>query len=210
MPPRATLGRAGVLLSLAAALPAAAATPEPDVVYLPDLVVTATLLPTPTSEVGSSITVITAADIEQNQWRTLPDALQTVPGVTIVQNGGPGGLSSAYLRGTNANHVKVLLDGIDVSDPSSTDDSVDLSQILTTDIERIEVLRGPQSGLYGSDAIGGVINIITRKGDGPATVTARLEGGSSPLSTRRWASAARPNASITPPRSITSAAATRR
>ena len=90
-----------------------------------------------------------------------------MPGLNVVQTGGPGGQTSVFMRGTNSNHVKVLVDGIDVSDPSSPNDAFDFGQFLTGDIARVEILRGPQSGLYGSDAIGGVINIITKSGDGP-------------------------------------------
>jgi len=145
---------------------------------LPPLVVSATLLPTPQDQLGSSLTVITDADIERMQARTLPEVLQDVPGLNVVQTGGPGGTTSVFMRGTNANHTKVLVDGIDVSDPSSPDASFDFSQFLASDIARVEVLRGPQSGLYGSDAIGGVIDIITKKGSGPPQVHGSLEGGS--------------------------------
>jgi vitamin B12 transporter len=79
-----------------------------------------------------------------------------------VQTGGPGGQTSVFIRGTNSNQVKVLIDGIDASDPSNTNGSFDFGQLLTYDIDRIEVLRGPQSGLYGADAIGGVISITTK------------------------------------------------
>ena len=113
-------------------------------------------------EFASSTTVITAADIESHQYRTVPDALTLVPGLNVVQTGGPGGQTSIFIRGTNSNHVKVLIDGIDVSDPSNPNQSFDFGQLLTGDIARIEVLRGPQSGLYGSDAIGGVISITTK------------------------------------------------
>jgi vitamin B12 transporter len=142
------------------------------------VVVTATRIPTPEADVASSITVITAEDIAAKEEMTLPDVLQDAPGLNIVQTGGPGGQTSVFMRGTNSNHVKVLVDGIDVSDPSSPDASFDFGQFLTPDIARIEILRGPQSGLYGSDAIGGVINIITKSGEGPAQFTAGLEGGS--------------------------------
>ncbi len=147
-------------------------------VPLPPMVVSATRLPTPEDQLGSSVTVITSQDIERKQARTLPEVLQDVPGLNVVQTGSPGGTTSVFMRGTNANHTKVFIDGVDASDPSSGDGSFDFSQILASDIERIEVLRGPQSGLYGSDAIGGVINIITKKGSGPAKLRASIEGGS--------------------------------
>ena len=155
-------------------LPPAEAAPEANaqVVYSP------TAVATPARDIASSVTVITAADIEREQRRTVPDALANVPGLNIVQTGGPGGQTSVFMRGTNANQVKVLIDGIDVSDPSNPNRSFDFGQLLTADIARIEVLRGPQSGLYGADAIGGVISIITKKGDGPPKATAVVEGGS--------------------------------
>jgi vitamin B12 transporter len=122
------------------------------------------------------VTVITEEDLARTQARNLPDALRTVPGLYLMQAGGPGGATSIFMRGTNANHTKMLLDGIDVSDPSFG--GVDLAHLLVGDVERIEVLRGPQSGLYGSDAIGGAINIITKRGEGPARMTLTGEGGS--------------------------------
>jgi vitamin B12 transporter len=142
------------------------------------IVVTATRIPTPETQVASSITVVTADQIAARQLQTLPDLLQQVPGLNVVQSGGPGGQTSVFMRGTNSNHTKVLVDGIDVSDPSNPTGAFDFSQFLTPDIERVEVLRGPQSGLYGSDAIGGVINVITKSGLGPAQVNASTEAGS--------------------------------
>jgi vitamin B12 transporter len=145
-------------------------------VTLPTLVVTPTRLPTPENEVGSSITVITEEEIQRKQERTLPDALKDVPGLNVVQTGGPGGMTSVFIRGANANQTKVFIDGIDATDPASG--TFNFEHILTWDIERVEVVRGPQSGLYGADAIGGVINIITKKGSGPAQFAGSLEGGS--------------------------------
>ncbi|MHB8528843.1 MAG: TonB-dependent receptor plug domain-containing protein [Caulobacteraceae bacterium] len=141
------------------------------------LVVTATLIATPLDQVGSSLTLITAQDIETHQWRTLPAALADAPGLNLVQVGGPGGQTSVFIRGANANHTKVVIDGIDVNDPSQNG-AFDFGQVLTADLARVEILRGPQSSLYGSDALGGVINIVTRKGNGPPRFTASLEGGS--------------------------------
>jgi len=142
---------------------------------LPTVVVTPTRLPTPESEVGSSITVITEEDIQRKQERTLPDALRDVPGLNVVQTGGPGGQTSVFIRGANSNQTKVFIDGIDATDPASG--TFNFEHVLTWDIERVEVVRGPQSGLYGGDAIGGVINIITKKGSGPAQFAGSLEGG---------------------------------
>ena len=142
------------------------------------LVITATRIATPEVQVASSITVITAEEIAARQARTLPDVLKEVPGLNVVQTGGPGGQTSIFMRGTNSNHTKVLVDGIDVSDPSSPNGAFDFGQFPAEDIERVEILRGPQSGLYGSDAIGGVINIITKSGTGPPQFNASAEGGS--------------------------------
>ena len=145
---------------------------------LQTVVVTATRISTPEIEVASSVTVVSADDIAARQIRTLPDLLKEVPGLNVVQTGGPGGQTSVFMRGTNSNHTKVFIDGIDVADPSSSTSSFDFGQLLTQDIQRVEVLRGPQSGLYGSDAVGGVINVITKSGSGPAQFNAGIEGGS--------------------------------
>jgi vitamin B12 transporter len=141
-------------------------------------VISPTTISTPVDQVPSSISVITSDQLQQEQRRTVPDALQRVPGINVVQTGGPGGQTSVFMRGTNSNHVKVLVDGIDVSDPSTTNGSFDFAHLLTGDVARIETLRGPQSGLYGSDAIGGVISIVTKGGDGPPQVYGQIEGGS--------------------------------
>jgi vitamin B12 transporter len=145
-------------------------------VALPTVIVTPTRLPTPESEVGSSITVITEEEIQRKQERTLPDALKDVPGLNVVQTGGPGGTTSVFIRGANSNQTKVFIDGIDATDPATG--TFNFEHVLTWDIERVEVVRGPQSGLYGADAIGGVINIITKKGSGPGQFAGSLEGGS--------------------------------
>jgi vitamin B12 transporter len=142
------------------------------------VVVSATRIPTPITQVASSVTVITAADIESRQQRSLPDVLRSVPGLNIVQTGGAGGQTSLFLRGTNSNHTKVLLDGIDIADPSTPSGAADISKLLAGDIAKVEVLRGPQGALYGSDAIGGVVSIITKGGEGPMAITADTEGGS--------------------------------
>ena len=169
----------GATSALAACLQTASAQDnQQGIQVLPTIVVSPTTIPTPENEIASSVTVITAADIERQQYRTVPDALSAVPGLNVVQTGGPGGQTSVFIRGTNSNQVKVRIDGIDAGDPSIVNGAFDFAHLLTGDIAQIEVLRGPQSGLYGADAIGGVISITTKKGEGPAKVTAMLEGGS--------------------------------
>lgn len=151
-------------------------TPVEPVSLPPVVVTTPTRLPTPESEVGSSITVIPSEDIERKQERLLPDALQYVPGLNVVQTGGPGGTTSVFIRGANSNQTKVYIDGIDATDPATG--TFNFEHILTWDIDRVEIVRGPQSGLYGADAIGGVVNIITKQGSGPAQFEGSIEGGS--------------------------------
>ncbi len=140
------------------------------------LVVTATRIPTPADQVGSSVGLITAQAIQDNQWRTLPDALADQPGLNVVQTGGPGGLTSVFIRGANSNQTKVIIDGIQANDPSTG--AFDFGQVLTASLQSVEVLRGPESSIYGADALGGVITLTTKAGQGPAHLTATLEGGS--------------------------------
>jgi len=147
-------------------------------VTLPQIVVSATTIPTSADQIASSITVITGKDLERDHISTVPDALRAVPGLNVVQTGAAGGQTAVFMRGTNSNHVKVLIDGVDVSDPTTPNGAFDFAHLLTGDVERIEILRGPQSGLYGSDAIGGVISITTKKGEGPPKVSTSIEAGS--------------------------------
>jgi len=154
---------------------------SPSLSYADDtenVIVTATRIATPEDQVASSVTVVDAAQIESQQRKSLPDVLKDVPGLNIVRTGGEGGQTSVFTRGTNSNHTKILVDGIDVSDPSTPNDTFDLGKLSAADIAKVEVLRGPGSGLYGSDAIGGVISVITKSGDGPLSVIGHAEGGS--------------------------------
>ncbi len=140
-------------------------------------VVTPTRGETLLSEVGSSVSVITEAQIQQSGQTQVSEILRNIPGVDVVQQGAPGGLTSVFLRGANSQQTKVLIDGIPANDPSNASRSFDFSFLTVDNIEQIEVLRGPQSTLYGSDAIGGVINIITKRGQGPMQVRASVMGG---------------------------------
>lgn len=172
----------GLALGAAAPLPAAAGEEDGDDqlqrVEGPEVVVTANRLETETGNVGSSQTVITREQLEQKQARTLFDALRGVPGLDVARSGGRGSDASVFLRGANSGQTLVLIDGVEVNDPSSTTRSFNFTDLTTDNIERIEVVRGPQSTLYGSDAIGGVINIITRRGEGDTEMNLSLEGGS--------------------------------
>ena len=166
-----------------AAKPQASQVPsQPAQVAAPVEAAAVTVAPTGTTvsvdQVSSAVTVITGQEIEALQRRTAPDVLRAVPGVNVVQTGGPGGLTSLFIRGTESRHTKVLIDGIDVSDPSSANGTFDFGQLTAFDLDRVEVLRGPQSGLYGADALGGVVVVYTKKGEGPLKVEGRVEGGS--------------------------------
>ena len=143
---------------------------------LPDVVVTATRNATPLADVGSSVTVISQAEIANSQARTLPDLLRESAGVNVVQTGGPGGQTSVFTRGLNSNQTLFMIDGVRVNSPVFG--TAMLANLTPNQVERIEIVRGPQSTLYGADALGGVVNIITHHGTGPLTGSATLEGGS--------------------------------
>ncbi|GLQ06875.1 TonB-dependent receptor [Sneathiella chinensis] len=137
--------------------PALADTPLSD-----SIVVSASRTPIEAEKVGRAYTVLTAEDLEQTQTRYVSDALRRIPGVSVSRNGAFGGPVQVRLRGSEGNHVLVLIDGIEVSEP--TQGEFDFGSMQAADIERIEVIRGPQSALWGSNATAGVINIITKGG----------------------------------------------
>ena len=115
------------------------------------------------------MTVVTGEELRRQQVRNAADALRSLPGVSVNRSGGVGNLTQVRIRGAEGNHTLVLIDGIEAN--NTADGEFDFSNLSAEDIERIEVIRGPMSGLYGSNAVGGVINIITRRGQGPLTVT---------------------------------------
>jgi vitamin B12 transporter len=168
---------ASTIFTPAFAASARAADPAPDP-SLPDVVVTATRIPTPVVDIPAGVTVIDRQTIEAQGYVTLVDALAAVPGLRVSQSGGPGGNASVFMRGTDSNHVLVLRDGMPLNDASDSSGAFNFGVDTLSDIERIEVIRGPMAALYGSGAIGGVINLISRRGTEPGPhIEAELSGG---------------------------------
>ena len=143
-----------------------------------NVTVTATRVPTRVVNLPAGVTVIDRKTIEERGYVTLVDALSAVPGLRIVQSGGPGAQSSVFIRGTNSNHVLVLRDGVPINDPSDPGGAFNFGVDTLDDVERIEVVRGALSSLYGSGAIGGVINLITRREHGAPHGHVTLAAGS--------------------------------
>ena len=143
-----------------------------------EIIVEGLRLPTPLAETGTSISIITDDDIEKRGYAFALDAIAAAPGVTINQNGAFGGLASVRIRGAATDQTLVLLDGVPLGDPTSVGGGYDFSILDVADIERIEVLRGPQSTLWGSDAIGGVVNIISKRPKNGIGAKLFAEGGS--------------------------------
>ena len=142
------------------------------------IVVTATRTEQPTLELGSTTTLITAEELKQSGKNTLIEALASVPGLDVVQSGGPGNTASVFIRGANTEHSLVMIDGVEVNDPISPGRTFNFGNLTLDNIDRVEIVRGPQSTLYGSDAMGGVINIITKKGQGKPGFFVSAEAGS--------------------------------
>lgn len=142
------------------------------------IVVTATRIETPAKEIATSVTVITRQELENTKKTTLVEALQEVLGISILQSGPVGSSASLMLRGANSEHTLVMIDGVEVNDPITPARTYDLAHIRVESIERVEILRGPQSTLYGSDAMAGVVHIITQKGQGKPRLHLSSMGGS--------------------------------
>ncbi|MBI4609077.1 MAG: TonB-dependent receptor [Candidatus Rokubacteria bacterium] len=147
-----------------------------EVKRLEPVVVTATKIETPQERLGAAVTVITEEELKTHHYETVGDALRQVPGVEIQRSGSLGKLTSLRIRGAGATQVQVLVDGLRVKSPTSGD--FNFSDLAIEQIERIEIVRGPQSTLYGADAIGGVVHIITKRGLGPPAAALHLQGGS--------------------------------
>jgi len=144
-------------------------------IALPELVVTATRTETPVKQLSTATTVYTRKDIEKYQVNTLPELLKRTTGIDMTQNGGLGKTTSVFMRGTNSDHLLVLIDGIKVG--SVTLGTTPFQYLPIDQIERVEIIRGPQSSLWGSEAIGGVIQIFTRKGKQTEKPSITLDAG---------------------------------
>jgi vitamin B12 transporter len=143
---------------------------------LEEVVVTAARIPEALSRTTADVTVITRQDLERRQITTVLDALRTVPALNVVQSGTSGSVTSIFARGGNSSHTLVLIDGVRVNSP--TNGIFDFANLTTEGVERIEVVRGAASALYGSDGLTAVINIITRKGEGAPRSSVRVDAGS--------------------------------
>jgi vitamin B12 transporter len=156
---------------------------------LEPIVITATRTAQPLDRTGSSMSVISADDLATQQLAFVSDALAQTPGLSVTREGGPGQLTSVFIRGAETGESVTLIDGIRINDTSAPDGAPVLGDLLVNNIDRIEVLRGPQSTLYGSDAIGGVVNIVTQRG-GPQPFVATLEAQGGTYDTYRLNGAA--------------------
>ncbi len=145
---------------------------------LNDVVVTATKTPTHSLEIANSISVINSKQIQNSNSNNVFDILKNEVGITYTRQGGNGTLSNINIRGANNSYTLVLIDGIEMNLTNDPGGVYDFSALPVDNIERIEILRGPQSTLYGSDAMAGVINIITKKGNGAPKFSLLTEGGS--------------------------------
>jgi len=169
--------RAAALLCAVAPLSFADRAQAQDAI-VPEITITAVRAEQALQRTGSAVSVIGPEEIARSGARSVEDLLRQAPGVGVNSSGGPGQVQTVLLRGAEARHTLVLIDGVRMNDPSSTGGEVDFSNVVLDNVERIEILRGPQTALYGSDALGGVIQIITKKGQRQGHFgSAQIEGG---------------------------------
>ena len=161
---RATCLSAYLSLALLSVTPATA---DDAPLAIPETVVTATRVPTAVENIPAGVTVIDRATIQAHGYNTIAEALADVPGLHVSPSGGAGGQTSVFLRGTDSDHVLVLRDGMPINDAADPTSAFNFGVDTLSDVERIEVIRGPMAALYGSGAIGGVINLISRRGSQP-------------------------------------------
>jgi vitamin B12 transporter len=154
----------------------ASPTPSPSEGESEPVVVSATRFDIPLNQSPASVSVISSEDLEQKQIERVSDALREVPGLSVVQTGTAGQLTSVFTRGLRSEHTQVLLDGIPIN--QGLQGAFNFADLTTDDIDRIEIVRGPQSTLYGPRALAGVIQIFTKQGTGTPGVTVSTEGGS--------------------------------
>jgi vitamin B12 transporter len=145
-------------------------------VEVKDVVISATKTPIPVGQVTSAVEVIDGEELQRKKIKMVVDALRLAQGVAIFSNGGPGTSANVRIRGAKSEHTLVVIDGTIVNDPATG--AFDFANLTTDNIERIEILRGAQSMLWGADAIGGVVNIVTKKGSGKPSASAFFEYGS--------------------------------
>ncbi len=143
-----------------------------------EVTVTANRIETSVAETATSVSVISRQELERTGKVTVIEALAEVLGLSFTQNGPPGSAASVLIRGSNGEHTKVMIDGVELNDPISPGRTFDMGLLLVDNVERIEIARGPQTPLYGSDAMGGVIHIVTRQEQGPPRFRFSASGGS--------------------------------
>ena len=146
-----------------------------------EIIVSATGIPTPAAQIGASVDVITAEDLENQQVIYLQDALRGLKGITFDPEGAIGGIGNLRMRGLDRQNIVVFIDGVNMADAADIQGGAEIANLLVGDIERIEVLRGPNSVLYGSNAVAGVIDIRTKSAGGPQQQSLSVTAGANDL-----------------------------
>jgi vitamin B12 transporter len=185
-PPRsASLATAiASIAALGPVLPAAVFAQNADDAPLEELIVTSSIIETPRRQIGTAVSVIGADDIELRGYDSIADVLRTQPGIGVSNSGGPGKATSLRIRGEESFRTLLMIDGVKAVDPSAPQVAPSFDILLTTsDLERVEILRGPQGFIYGADA-GGVVNILTRTGEGDLSGRLGIEAGA--FDTRKY------------------------